>query len=68
LKKYNSKAVEEKNSPQPLICIVIVTELDDSVSTLSPLFLGSRKNDVLIKISQSEFAKLFRGNSASILD
>lgn len=39
---------------------------DNSVLNLPSLFLGSGKNDVLIKISQSEFVKSFKGNFASI--
>jgi Cys-tRNA(Pro) deacylase len=39
---------------------------DDSIQGLSSLFLGSGKNDVLIKMSPSEFAKSFRGTFASI--
>lgn len=41
---------------------------DNSVLTLSSLFLGSGKSDVLIKISQAEFGKSFRGTFASISD
>jgi prolyl-tRNA editing enzyme YbaK/EbsC (Cys-tRNA(Pro) deacylase) len=41
---------------------------DNSVHTLPTLFFGSRKSDVIIKISQSEFDKSFRGAFASISD
>lgn len=41
---------------------------DNSVLTLSSLFFGSGKSDVLIKISQTEFGKLFRGTFAPISD
>ncbi|MDP1689585.1 MAG: YbaK/EbsC family protein [bacterium] len=41
---------------------------DNSVLALSSLFLGSGKSDVLIKISQIEFGKSFRGTFASISD
>ena len=41
---------------------------DNSILTLSSLFLGSGKSDVLIKISQTEFGKSFRGTFASISD
>ncbi len=41
---------------------------DDSVQSLPSLFLGSGKNDVLIKISQTEFTKAFRGTFASVSD
>lgn len=41
---------------------------DNSVLMLSSLFLGSGKSDVLIKISQTEFGKSFRGTFASISD
>ncbi len=41
---------------------------DNSILTLSSLFLGSGKSDVLIKISQTEFSKSFRGTFASISD
>lgn len=41
---------------------------DNSVLALSSLFLGSGKSDVLIKISQTEFGKSFRGIFASISD
>ena len=39
---------------------------DNTISTLSYLFFGSGKNDVLIKISQTEFNKSFQGIFASI--
>jgi len=39
---------------------------DNSVLDLPSLFIGSGKSDVLIKISQPEFRKSFRGNFASI--
>lgn len=41
---------------------------DNSILTLPYLFLGSGKSDVLIKISQTEFGKSFRGTFASISD
>lgn len=41
---------------------------DDSVLNLPSLFFGSGKSDVLIKISQTEFGKSFRGIFASISD
>lgn len=47
---------------------VIKQIADNSVLTLSSLFLGSGKSDVLIKISQTEFSKSFRGTFASISD
>ena len=39
---------------------------DNSILTLPSLFLGSGKNDVLIKMNQTEFGKSFRGTFASI--
>ncbi len=39
---------------------------DDSILTLSSLFLGSGKSNILIKISQVEFGKSFRGIFASV--
>ena len=39
---------------------------DNSILTLSSLFLGSGKSDVLIKMNQTEFVKSFRGNFALI--
>lgn len=39
---------------------------DNSILALSSLFIGSGKSDVLIKISQTEFVKAFRGIFASI--
>lgn len=39
---------------------------DNSILTLSSLFVGSGKSDVLIKISQAEFYKSFQGTFASI--
>ena len=41
---------------------------DNSTLSLPSLFLGSGKSDVLIKISQAEFSKSFRGTFASISD
>ena len=41
---------------------------DNSILTLPSLFLGSGKNDVLIKMNQTEFGKSFRGTFASISD
>ena len=41
---------------------------DDSTQSLPSLFLGSGKNDVLIKMSQTEFGKSFQGTFASISD
>jgi Cys-tRNA(Pro) deacylase len=41
---------------------------DKSVLDLSSLFLGSGKCDALIKISQIEFGKAFRGTFTSISD
>ena len=39
---------------------------DNSFLMLSSLFFGSGKGDVIIKISQNEFSKSFRGTFASI--
>jgi len=39
---------------------------DNSILDLPSLFLGSGKSDALIKISQTEFGKSFRGAFASI--
>ncbi len=41
---------------------------DSSTLSLPSLFLGSGKSDVLVKISQTEFGKAFRGTFASISD
>ena len=41
---------------------------DNSILTLSSLFLGSGKSNILIKISQTEFGKSFRGTFTSISD
>jgi len=41
---------------------------DNSICVLPSLFIGSGKSDVLIKISQAEFGKSFRGVFASISD
>jgi Cys-tRNA(Pro) deacylase len=41
---------------------------DNSVLSLPALFLGSGKSDVLIKINNNEFVKVFRGKFASISD
>lgn len=41
---------------------------DNSVRILKSLFMGSGKNDVLIKISQAEFDKAFQGKFAAISD
>ena len=41
---------------------------DNSILALSSLFFGSGKSDVLIKISQIEFGKSYRGTFASISD
>jgi Cys-tRNA(Pro) deacylase len=41
---------------------------DDSIHSLSSLFLGSGESNVLIKMNQIEFTKAFRGIFASISD
>jgi len=41
---------------------------DNSVRALGSLFMGSGKNDVLIKMGQAEFNKAFRGTFAGISD